>query len=115
MIRYRRAVAAAMVAAGLTAFGAAAPAAAQPDDQRFADAVKALGIDTSRIPDVPAVGKQVCDLLTSGLAGNPNPVPVVRGVRSTVQNSGLDRDKATGLMRVSVAAYCPQYARLVGR
>ncbi|UXA18950.1 DUF732 domain-containing protein [Mycobacterium sp. SMC-4] len=115
MIGNRRTVAAAIVVAGLAAFGAAAPAAAQPDDKRFDDAVKSLGIDTSNIPDVPAVGRQVCELLTSGLAGNPNPVPVVRGVRTTVQNSGLDRDKATGLMRVSVAAYCPQYMRLVGR
>ncbi|MGE2832465.1 DUF732 domain-containing protein [Mycobacterium sp. SMC-4] len=115
MIRYRRTVAAAMVAAGLAAFGTAAPAAAQPDDARFGDAVEALGIDTSRIADVPALGRQVCDLLTAGLAGNVNPVPVVRGVRTTLQNSGLDRDKATGLMRVSVSAYCPQYARFVGR
>lgn len=115
MIRYRRTAIATMAVAVLAAVGTAAPALAQPDDARFTDAVSGLGIDTTRIADVPAVGRQVCDMLTSGLAGNVNPVPVVRGVRTTLQNSGLERDKATALMRVSVSAYCPQYGRFVGR
>ena len=115
MIRYRRTLVAAMVACGLAAFGSVGTAFAQPDDQRFDDAVQSLGIDTSRIADVPGMGRQVCDMMTAGLTGSPNPVPVVRGVRTTLQNSGLDREKAAGLLRVSVAAYCPQYLRLVGR
>ena len=54
------------------------------------------------------MGQRVCEMLTGGLTGNPNPVPVVRGVVSRLQSSGMDKHQAVGLMRASVFIYCPQ-------
>lgn len=110
-----RTVSAVMVAAGLAVFGGAASAQAQTDDQRFVDEVAALEIPFAPDEDLPAFGRSVCEMLNGGLAGNPNPVPVVRGVVQRLENSGMSRDQAVGLMRVSVGAYCPQHARYMGR
>ena len=90
MIRHRRnarIVAAVLGVVWLGAVGAAQPAAAETDDQRFADAVAALEIPTAPDDDLPAVGHHICDMLTSGLASNINPVPTVRGVVSTLENT----------------------------
>lgn len=116
MIR-RRAVAAVLAAAwvGVGVVAGAGSASAETDDQRFADAVAALGIPTPPGDDLPTVGHRVCDWLTSGLASNVNPVPTVRGVVSILEGSGLEKGQAVGLMRASVGIYCPQYTRLIGR
>jgi hypothetical protein len=74
-----------------------------------------LGIPFAPGEDLPALGKSVCATLTAGLTGNPNPVPVVRGVVQQLQNSGATRPQAVGLMRLSVAVYCPQHSRYMGR
>ena len=104
-----------MVAAGL-ALGSAATASAQTQDEKFVDAVNSLGIETAATPDeLPAVGQRVCDMLTTGLVGNPNPVPAVRGVVTTLSGNGMSREQAVGLMRASSAIYCPQFARFMGR
>ena len=79
MIRHRRTIAAAIVVAGFTAIGGAAAGHADTPDERFAAVVTALGIPLAPNADLPKVGGQVCDLLTTGLAGNVNPVPTVRG------------------------------------
>jgi len=115
MIRHRRAIAAAMVAAGFSALAGAASADAQTPDEAFAQAVASLGIQTAPNADLPKVGHQVCDMLTTGVTGNPNPVPAVRGVVTTLANNGMSRAQAAGLMKASVAIYCPQHGRLVGR
>lgn len=94
----------------------AATAYAETDDERFVDAVNSLGISTAATPDeLPAVGHRVCDMLTSGLVGNANPVPAVRGVVNTLAGNGMSREQAVGLMRASSFIYCPQYARFMGR
>ena len=119
MIRRRRKariVAAVLGLAWLGAVGAAQPAAAETDDQRFADAVAALEIPTAPDDDLPAVGHHICDMLTSGLASNINPVPTVRGVVSTLENTGnMSRRQAGGLMKAAVSVYCPQHASVIGR
>ena len=115
MICHRRAVAVAMVAAGFSMFAGAASAHADTADERFTDAVSALEIKVAPDTDLPAVGHKVCDMLTSAVVGNVNPVPAVRGVVRTLSDSGLSRDQAVGLMRASVAIYCPQYGRFIGR
>ncbi len=75
-----------------------------------------MGIKFAPNTDLPAVGHQVCDLLTTGLASNSvNPVPAVRGVISTLTSKGMERAQAGGLLKASVDAYCPQHARFVGR
>ena len=118
MIRHRRkarVVAAVLGVVWLGAVGAAQPAAAETDDQRFADLVATLKIPTTPDDDLPAVGHRICDMLTSGLAGNVNPVPTVRGVVSTLENAGMSRGQAGGLMKAAVAVYCPQHGAVIGR
>ena len=115
MTRHRRAVAIAMAAAGMFMFAGAASAHAETADERFTEAVTALGIEIAPDTDLPAVGNQVCDMLKSGVVGNVNPVPAVRGVVSTLADSGMSRDQAVGLLRASVGIYCPQYGRFIGR
>lgn len=115
MNRYCRTVAAAMAVAGLAAFGGAATAHAQTDDERFEKAISELGITAGPETDIPALGQNVCASLTEGLTKNPNPAPIVRGVVQSLQNSNLTREQAVGFMRASVAVYCPQHARFTNR
>ena len=115
MICHRRATAVALVAAGVSMFAGVASAQAQTPDEAFVQAVTSLGIQTKPGTDLPAVGHQVCDMLTSGLTGAVNPVPAVRGVVSTLENAGMSRGQAGGLMKAAVAVYCPQHASVIGR
>ena len=115
MIRHRRAIAVAMVAAGLSMSAGALAAHAQTPDEAFAKAVASLGIQLSPNADLPKVGHQICDMLTTGLTGNPNPVPAVRGVVTTLENNGMSRAQAAGLMKAAVVVYCPQHGRFMGR
>lgn len=115
MTRDLRAVAAVMVAAGFSLFAAAAPAVAETPDERFTQAVDAMGIEVEPGTDLPAVGQQVCEMFATQVVTSVNPVPAVRGVVSTLQNSGISREQAVGLMRASVGVYCPQQARFIGR
>jgi hypothetical protein len=115
VIRHCRTVATATAVAGFALFGCAATAHAQTDDERFEDAVSALGITAGPDTDIPALGRGVCDMLTEGIAKNVNPVPVVRGVVTSLQNSNLTREQAVGLMQASVGVYCPQHARFTSR
>ena len=115
IIHTTRRIAAALVVAGF-ALGSAATAHAQTDDERFVNAVDTLGIETAATAEeLPAVGHHVCDMLTAGLVGNPNPVPAVRGVVTTLAGNGMSKEQAVGLMRASSAVYCPQFARFMGR
>ena len=115
--RFAAFIAAMAVAAcvGTAGVAGAVPAPAYPDDQRFADAVKALGLPAGPDVDLPAVGHRICEMITTGRASNINPVPTVRGVVTTLQNTGMSRGQAIGLMRASVAVYCQQHASVVGR
>jgi hypothetical protein len=115
MTRHRRAVVIAMVAAGFSMFAGAASAHAETPDEVFIEAVNSLGIEMAPDIDLPAVGNQVCDMLAKGITGNPNPVPAVRGVVATLASNNMEREQAVGLMKASVAVYCPQYSRFVGR
>jgi Protein of unknown function (DUF732) len=116
MSRHRRnasTVVAVIAVACLSAI-CAPSAAAETDDERFADLVAQLQIPTNADDDLPAVGHRICDTLTSGLASNVNPVPTVRGVVSMLQSNGLSRRQAGGLMKASVAIYCPQHTAVMG-
>ena len=118
MTRLHRSITVLMLAAGLAVFGGAASvqsAQAQTNDQQFADDVAALGIPFGPDEDLPKIGHSVCEMLTGGLTGNPNPVPVVRGVVSKLESGGMSKSQAVGLMRASVAVYCPQHGRFMGR
>lgn len=117
MTRHRQTArrAAALIATACLGAGAAPLAAADTPDERFGAAVTALGIPTTPDTDVPALGHQICDLLTTNLAGAVNPVPVVRGVVSTLQSKGLTRAKAGGLLKAAVVSYCPEHAPYLGR
>jgi hypothetical protein len=114
MTTVRRAITVVMVAAGLVMFGGAA-VHAQTTDERFVEAVSSLGISAGPETDIPAMGRSVCDAMTQQLAKSPNPVPVVRGIVATLQNSNLSREQAIGFMQTSVIVYCPQFGRLMGR
>jgi hypothetical protein len=115
MIRHCRTTAVALVLAGFAVFGFAGSAQAQPNDEEFIDQVEAMEIPFGPDEDLPAIGRSVCEMLTGGLTGNPNPVPVVRGVVQRLENGGMDKHQAVGLMRASVGAYCPQHTRFMGR
>ena len=111
----RRAVTVVMVTAGLAGFGGAAVAHAQDADEQFEKAVNSIGITAGDETDLPALGKNVCNTLTTEMAKNPNPPPVVRGIVASLQNSNLSREQAVGFMQASVVIYCPQFARFIGR
>ncbi len=112
----RRRTAAAMTALAFVAgVVAAGPAGANTPDEQFAAAVKSLNIPFGPNVDLPEVGRGVCDMLDKGLASNVNPVPTVRGVVTTLRNSGMERGQAVGLMRASVLIYCPQHGSVIGR
>lgn len=114
MSRRHRRVAAVIVLACVGAVAAPIASADTPDEQ-FGAAVTALGIPTTPDTDVPALGHQICDLLTTNLAGAVNPVPAVRGVVTTLQSKGLTRAKAGGLLKAAVLSYCPEHASYIGR
>ena len=111
---YRR-MAIATVAAGIAMSGGAAFAHAQTADEQFASAVATLDIPMPAGEDLPALGHGICNMLTGGLTGNPNPVPVVRGVVGKLETGGISRQQAAGLMRAAVNVYCPQHLRYLGR
>ena len=115
MNRRRRTVTTLLVAAGLVLSAGTATAHAETQDEKFTNAVTTMGIPLGASDDAPTVGKRICEMLTAGLTGNPNPVPVVRGVVNTLAGNGLSREQAVGLSRLSAAVYCPQYARFLGR
>ena len=116
MTRHRRTVTAALIAAGFALFGGLAPAHADSPDDRFAAYIDQIGIPRSPDQDLKAVGQRVCDMLTTGLQGNPNPAPAVRGVVGTLsKNANITKEQAVGLMRASSYVYCPQWGRLIGR
>ena len=115
MTTVRRAVTVAVVSAGLAVFGGAASAHAQDADEQFLEAVDSLGITVGPETDIPGVGRQVCTTMTTEMARNPNPPPLVRGIVRSLENSNLTRDQAIGFMRASVAVYCPQYTLYMGR
>ena len=100
MIRHCRTTAVAMVVAGFAVFGSAGSAQAKPNDEQFIDEVNALGIPVGPNDDVPLMGQRVCEMLTGGLTGNPNPVPVVMGVRNALASNGVSRQQASGLICV---------------
>jgi hypothetical protein len=105
----------ALAIAGLAVLGACPSAHAQTADEQFEDAVTALGITVGPEVDIVAQGRNVCTTLTDGIEKNVNPVPVVRGVVMSLQNSNLTKEQAVGFMQASVAAYCPNYLRVIGR
>ncbi len=116
MNRHRRTVATAMVTAGLAMLGGVATAHAETPDEQFANAIVELGIPHSPDEDLSVVGHRVCDMLTAGLTGNPNPIPAVRGVVQTLESNGnMTKQQAVGLMQASTYIYCPQWARVIGR
>lgn len=115
MTTVRRAIAVAMVSAGLAVFGSAASAHAQDADEQFEKAVSSLGINVGPETDIPALGRGVCDTMTQEMARNPNPPPLVRGILQSLVNSNLTKEQAVGFMRASVNIYCPQFSRYLGR
>lgn len=106
------------VAAFLALSAGTATATAQDEDSaadaKFAEWVASLEIPLGET-DLPALGHGICDMLTTGLAGTANPVPVVRGVVNRLASTGMSRGQAASLMRAAVGVYCPQHTRYLGR
>jgi hypothetical protein len=92
-----------------------AGAGATPQDDSFANAVTELGIPPEPGVSLPDVGNSICNMLNSGLQSSVNPVPVIRGVVSHLQNGGLTRTQSVGLLRAATSVYCPEHAALLGR
>jgi hypothetical protein len=115
MTHLRRAITVVTVSAGLTVFGGAALAHAQDADEQFLETVSSMGISAGPETDLPALGRQVCTTMTTEMARNPNPPPLVRGIVSSLMNSNLSKEQAVGFMKASVAIYCPQFTRYTGR
>lgn len=115
MTTVRRAIAVAMVSAGLAAFGSAATAHAQDADEQFLEAVSSMGISAGPETDIPGLGRQVCTTMANEMARNPNPPPIVRSIVASLVNSNLTKEQAVGFMQASVTIYCPQFSRYIGR
>lgn len=109
--------ASAIVAAALagTVMLTPATAGAAPQDEQFADILAQLDIPSESPEQAASLGNHVCTLLTENGAQGPNPVPVVRGVVTTLTNGGLEKGQAVNVMRASVGIYCPQFGGIIGR
>lgn len=109
------------LAAGLVVLGAGiaqadpTPANPTPTDQRYIDAVAQLNIPFASGVDIPGQGHQICEMISSGRKQTVDPVRTIRGVVQTLQNSGMSRGQAVALMKLSVAAYCPEHTAITGR
>jgi len=114
MTQLRRIATVVAVVAGLALSGAASAHADHKDDV-FVEEISKLDINFAPDEDLPALGHTVCDTMTAGLAASPNPVPIVRGVIQRLENNGMTKPQAVGVVRASVAVYCPQHARFLGR
>lgn len=121
MIRRRRStrtLAGVLAAAGVVVAGAlgVSPAQATTEDDAFVAAVKQLGIQFAEGTDIPAVGRGACDSITAGATtGFRNPVTAVRGVVTTLENSGLTAGQSVGLVQYAVALYCPEFRAFMPR
>jgi hypothetical protein len=88
-------------------------ATATPQDDQFTKIVSALNIPVESPEKAVKLGNDICTLLTQNGAAGPNPVPVVRGVVTTLTNNGLEKGQAVSVMRAAVSLYCPQYGTIV--
>lgn len=105
-------IAVAVLAAAGLGLLSAGTAAADPVDDQYVAALEKLGVPLPEGVNMPQAGREICDVLT---AGQINPAPAVRGVVTKLEGGGLDRPQAIGMLRASVAFYCPQYSRFVAR
>lgn len=104
------AVAAAAIASGV-AFGTA-PAHASVEDDRYLKIVEQLDIPGEPEAAIQ-VGHEICKAVE---AGKIEPARTVRGVINHLMNqAGISKGQAAGLVRGAVSVYCPQYTSLVGR
>ncbi|MDF2712978.1 MAG: hypothetical protein K0R62_8630 [Nonomuraea muscovyensis] len=103
----------AVAALGSSLVFGAATATATPADDQFVKVVDALGIPVNGPEQAVKLGGDICTLLTQNGASGPNPVPVVRGVVTTLTNNGLEKGQAVSVMRAAVSLYCPQYGTIV--
>ena len=108
------AIAAAALGSALVLGTGTATASPQQDTQ-FANVLSELSIPYDSPEQAATLGLHVCTLLTENGAAGPNPVPVVRGVVTTLTNGGLEKGQAVTIMRASVAIYCPQFGSVTGR
>lgn len=109
-------VAIAAAAFGSTlAVGAGTASASPQQDEQFAKVLTQLSIPYDSTEQAATLGVHVCTLLSANGAAGPNPVPVVRGVVTTLTNGGLEKGQAVSVMRASVAIYCPQFGSVIGR
>ncbi|ULN46860.1 DUF732 domain-containing protein [Mycolicibacterium goodii] len=104
------AISAAAVAVGMTA--GIAPAHASVEDDRYLAIVEQLKVPGSAEAAIQ-VGHEICNAME---AGKIEPARTVRGVISHLMNqAGISKGQAAGLVRGAVSVYCPQYTSLVGR
>ncbi|MGK2879446.1 MAG: DUF732 domain-containing protein [Mycobacterium sp.] len=114
----RRAAAAVAAAAGVLLTGAVGigPATATTEDERFIAVVEQLDIAFAPGTDLPAVGRGVCENITQGArSGFNNPVTAVLGVVTALENTGMTRGQAVGLLQISVLMYCPEFRSFLPR
>ncbi|CAN5551718.1 DUF732 domain-containing protein [soil metagenome] len=95
--------------------GAGTADATPQQDTQFANVLSELSIPYDSPEHAATLGNHVCTMLTQNGAAGPNPVPVVRGVVTTLTNGGLEKGQAVNVMRASVAIYCPQFGSVIGR
>ncbi|AKS32444.1 DUF732 domain-containing protein [Mycolicibacterium goodii] len=104
------AVTAAAVSVGMTV--GVAPAHASVEDDRYLAIVEQLKIPGSPEAAIQ-VGHEICSAVEDGKI---EPARTVRGVITHLMNqAGISKGQAAGLVRGAVGVYCPQYTSLVGR
>ena len=104
---------AALGSALLLGAGTANATAAQ--DEQYANILTQLNVPHESPEQAALLGNHVCRLLADNGAAGPNPVPVVRGVVTSLTNGGLEKGQAVTVMRSAVAIYCPQFGSVMGR
>ncbi|AQA02405.1 hypothetical protein BVC93_08110 [Mycobacterium sp. MS1601] len=114
----RLTTASAIVAAALgstLALSTGTATASPAQDEQFANILTQLDIPHESPEQAATLGNHICRLLAENGAAGPNPVPVVRGVVTTLTNGGLEKGQAVQVMRASAAIYCPQFGSVMGR
>lgn len=113
--RIAASVFAAAALGGALATGTGTAGANPQQDEQFANILTQLDIPHENPEQAALLGNHICRLLAENGAGGPNPVPVVRGVVTTLTNGGLQKGQAVQVMRASAAVYCPQFGSVMGR
>jgi hypothetical protein len=89
------------------AVGLAAPAAAEPIDTNFLNALTTAGIGYGDPASTEQLGQSICPMLVE-------PGKSLASVYSTVSNNGINPDMAAFFTGIAISMYCPSMMSSIG-